>query len=68
MYFKFGLNTIGLSQSHFRNLSACSIIINVITNNAMTKLMMKKPEMEMIRIIIVKVSYIYINKLLLLSL
>ena len=25
-YFKFGLNTTGLSQSHFRNLSACSII------------------------------------------
>ena len=24
-YFKFGLNTTGLSQSHFRNLSACSI-------------------------------------------
>ena len=24
-YFKFGLNTSGLSQSHFRNLSACSI-------------------------------------------
>ena len=23
-YFKFGLNTTGLSQSHFRNLSACS--------------------------------------------
>jgi len=24
-YFKFGLNTTGLSQSHFKNLSACSI-------------------------------------------
>ena len=24
-YFKFGLNTAGLSQSHFRNLSPCSI-------------------------------------------
>ena len=24
-YFKFGLNTTGLSQSHFRNLSTCSI-------------------------------------------
>ena len=24
-YFKFGLKTTGLSQSHFRNLSACSI-------------------------------------------
>ena len=24
-YFKFGLNTTGLSQSYFRNLSACSI-------------------------------------------
>ena len=24
-YFKFGLNATGLSQSHFRNLSACSI-------------------------------------------
>ena len=24
-YFKFGLNTTGLSRSHFRNLSACSI-------------------------------------------
>ena len=24
-YFKFGLNTTGLSQPHFRNLSACSI-------------------------------------------
>ena len=24
-YFRFGLNTAGLSQSHFRNLSACSI-------------------------------------------
>ena len=27
-YFKFGLNTTGLSQSHFRNLSACSINYN----------------------------------------
>ena len=25
MYFKFGLNTTGLSQSHFRHLSPCSI-------------------------------------------
>ena len=32
-YFKFGLNTIGLSQSHFRNLAACSIngvILNLV--------------------------------------
>ena len=29
-YFKFCLNTSGLSQSHFRNLSACSIIIFII--------------------------------------
>ena len=28
-YFKFGLNTTGLSQSHFRNLSACSINIEI---------------------------------------
>ena len=36
-YFKFGLNTTGLSQSHFRNLSACSIRIksaHVEQNNA----------------------------------
>ena len=26
-YFKFGLNTTGLSQSHFRNLSACIILM-----------------------------------------
>ena len=29
-YFKFGLNTTGLSQSHFRNLSACSIIFLIL--------------------------------------
>ena len=28
-YFKVGLNTTGLSQSHFRNLSACSIIVEM---------------------------------------
>ena len=26
-YFKFGLNTTGLSESHLKNLSACSIIV-----------------------------------------
>ena len=29
-YFKFGLNTTGLSQSHFRNLSACSITTKIL--------------------------------------
>ena len=32
-YFKFGLNTTGLSQSHFRNLSARSIIWEIAWNN-----------------------------------
>ena len=29
-YFKFGLNTTGLSQSHFRNLSVCSINLVIV--------------------------------------
>ena len=33
MYFKFCLNTTGLSQSHFRNLSACSIKWEILLKN-----------------------------------
>ena len=29
-YLKFGFNTNGLSQSHFRNLSACSITLGIV--------------------------------------
>ena len=29
-YFKFGSNTTGLSQSHFRNFLACSIYVGIL--------------------------------------